>query len=293
MLMGLLSVLAIFLSVFLVINTISALMGQQIRQIGVMKAVGATTAKIVGIYLGLALAFGVIALIIAIPLAALASYGLTRFLIGLLNATPSGFSIPTASIVVQLVIGLAVPLLGALVPVLGGARLSVRQAITNYGLVSGGKPGTIDRLLEALPWLPRPLILSLRNTFHRKARLALTLATLVLGGAIFIAIFGVSESINQEVDQTARYYQADVNVDFDQFYPADEVETAVEAVPGVESVEGWSLVKGNVLREDGETSDQVYVFGSPGETDLVQPEMTEGRWLQPSDRMRSSFPTIS
>ncbi len=282
-LMGALSVMAIFLSIFLVINTITALMGQQIRQIGVMKAVGATTGNIVGIYLGLALAFGIIALIIAIPLAALGSRALTRFLIGLLNATPSAFAIPTRSIVLMLAIGLAVPLLGALFPVLAGARMTVRKAITNYGLVSSGRPGTIDRLLEILPWLPRPLILSLRNTFHRKARLALTLTTLTLGGAIFIAIFGVSESIDLEINQTAGYYQSDVNVELAQFYPFEELKSAITAIPGVESVEGWSIVRGNVMRKDGENDDQVFVYGAPDDTRLVQPVMTEGRWLEASD----------
>jgi putative ABC transport system permease protein len=73
-LMGALSVLVVFLSIFLVTNTI-ALMAQQIRQIGVMKALGATFSQVTGVYLGLVLAFGTLALLIAIPLTALASYG--------------------------------------------------------------------------------------------------------------------------------------------------------------------------------------------------------------------------
>jgi putative ABC transport system permease protein len=45
LLMGMLAVLAMFLTAFLVVNTISALMGQQLRQIGIMKAIGATTGQ--------------------------------------------------------------------------------------------------------------------------------------------------------------------------------------------------------------------------------------------------------
>ena len=47
-----LGVLALFLSGFLVINTISALMAQQVRQIGVMKAIGARRGQVVALYLG-------------------------------------------------------------------------------------------------------------------------------------------------------------------------------------------------------------------------------------------------
>ncbi len=219
MLMGALTVLVIFLSAFLVTNTISALMGQQIRQIGVMKAVGATMGQVVAVYLGLVLSFGLLALLIGIPLAGLASYGFSRWLIGMLNATPLPFSIPLGSLGLQAFIGLLVPVLGGLIPVIGGARCTVKQAITSYGLVSGEKPGLLDRLLDVLPWLSRPLILSLRNTFRRKSRLVLTLATLILGGAIFIAMFGVRESLYAEIDQSAAYYQADVNVELARPYP--------------------------------------------------------------------------
>ena len=282
-LMGALTVLVIFLSAFLVTNTISALMGQQIRQIGVMKAVGATMAQVVGIYLGLVLAFGGLALLIGIPLAGLASMAFSRWLIGMLNATPLPFSIPLGSLGLQIFIGLVVPVLGGLIPVVGGARCTVRQAITSYGLVSSGKPGLLDRLLEALPWLPRPLILSLRNTFRRKSRLVLTLATLTLGGAIFIAMFGVRESLYLEIDQSAAYYQADVNVEFTRPYPLDGVQAAIDGTPGVAAVEGWSTLRANVLHADGETSDQIVVYAPPAGTRLVDLVLTDGRWLLPTD----------
>ena len=283
MLMGALTVLVIFLSAFLVTNTISALMGQQIRQIGVMKAVGATMGQVMGVYLGLVLSFGILALLIGIPLAGLASYGFSRWLIEMLNATPLPFSIPISSIGLQIFIGLVVPVLGGLIPVIGGARCTVKQAITSYGLVSNGKPGLFDRMLEALPWLSRPLILSLRNTFRRKSRLVLTLATLTLGGAIFIAMFGVRESLYAEIDQSAAYYQADVNVELARSYPLEQSQAAIDGTPGVEAVEGWSTIKANVLHKDGETSDQIVVYAPPAGTRLVDLAMTEGRWLLPSD----------
>ena len=52
-----LGLLALILSSFLVINTISALMSQQVRQIGVMKSVGARRSQIVWMYLSSVLIF--------------------------------------------------------------------------------------------------------------------------------------------------------------------------------------------------------------------------------------------
>jgi putative ABC transport system permease protein len=69
--LGVLGGLSLFLSSFLVINTISAILAQQVRQIGVMKAVGARSGQIVGLYLALVAVYGLLALIIAMPLGAL------------------------------------------------------------------------------------------------------------------------------------------------------------------------------------------------------------------------------
>lgn len=282
-LMGALGILTIFLSGFLVTNTIAALMGQQTRQIGVMKAVGATTFQVVTLYLGLVLAFGLLALLVAVPLAAVASYGLARWLVGMLNANPSPFTISPVSLGLQIFIGLAVPLLAALVPVLGGSRLTVRQAMSSYGLNRSAAPGLFDRLIESVRGLPRPLLLSLRNTFRRKGRLALTLLTLVLGGAIFIAVFSVRDSLHAEISQTFAYYQSDVNVELAEPYPLAQLEEAVGQIPGVAAVEGWITQKANVLQPDGLNSDQVLLYAPPSDTGLVEPIMTAGRWLLPTD----------
>jgi putative ABC transport system permease protein len=282
-LMSALGVLTVFLSGFLVTNTISALMGQQIRQIGMMKAVGATMFQVTTIYLALVLAFGLLALLIAVPLAALAAYGLTHWLVGMLNATPSPFTIAPVSLALQLLIGLAVPLLAALVPILGGARLTVRQAITSYGLNTSARPGLFDRLIESVRGLPRPLLLSLRNTFRRKGRLALTLSTLTLGGAIFIAMFSVRESLHVEISQTLAYYQSDVNVELAEATPLTLLQAVVAEVPGVTAVEGWQTGKANVLHTDGLNSDQVFLFAPPSDSQLVEPVMLAGRWLRPDD----------
>jgi putative ABC transport system permease protein len=288
-LMAALSLLVVFLSAFLVTNTISALMSQQIRQIGVMKAIGATMGQMAVMYLGLVLAFSALALLIAAPLAGLAAYGLTNWLVGMLNANPLPFTIPLGALGLQFFIGIAVPVLGALIPVVGGAHLSVRQALTDYGLASSGKPVlailsiAVDHLFDNIQWLPRPLLLSLRNTFRRKARLVLTLSTLVLGGAIFIAMFGVRESMYRELDTALGYFQADINVVFARSYPLAQLQEAVTGIPGVVSMEEWATDKANVLHADDLSSDQILLYALPVDTRLVKPVMTAGRWLLPND----------
>ena len=75
MLMGIIGLLSLFLSAFLIINTVTALLAQQKRQIGVMKALGAGSSQLIGMYLLMVLVYGVLALLL---LPALARLGYAR-----------------------------------------------------------------------------------------------------------------------------------------------------------------------------------------------------------------------
>jgi putative ABC transport system permease protein len=282
-LMGGLGVLVVGLSAFLVVNTISALMGQQIRQIGIMRAVGATVDQVTGLYLVLVLAFGVAALLLAVPLSGYVAYATCNWMAGLLNVNLAGFRIPSAALILEIAVGLGLPVFGALIPVLNGTRITVREALSSYGVNLAKKISWFDRLLEQIRGLPRPLLISIRNTFRRKGRLALTLTTLTLGGAIFIGVFGVRDSINQALVKTFGYILSDVNVDFNQAYRFERLQEAVKGVPGVVSIEGWDYASAQAMKPDNKSGDDVILFALPSGSHLIKPVMTSGRWLIPGD----------
>ena len=77
--------ISLFLSAVLVVNMISALLAQQIRQIGVMKAVGASLRQVTGIYYGMVILLGVFGLLFGLPLAIVAGRGYAAFAAQMLN----------------------------------------------------------------------------------------------------------------------------------------------------------------------------------------------------------------
>jgi len=278
-----LGVMALLLSMFLVVNTISALLGQQIRQIGVMKAVGADMWQVMGMYLVLILLFSMVAMLVAVPLAGVASYAVSQYIAQLINTDLAGFRITNLALVCQIVVGLFVPLLASLVPVINGARMTVREAISNYGLAAQGRRSWFDRLLETVQVLPRPLLISLRNTFRRKGRLVLTLFTLLLGGSIFMAVLNVQQAMYDALDITFGYILSDVNVDFGRGYRSERIQEALKGIPGIRSFEGWGFSTAQSMKPDGVTGDQVVLFAPPSASKLIKPSMIEGRWLLPED----------
>ncbi len=283
LLLGVLGFLSLLLSGFLVINTISALLAQHVRHIGVMKAVGARSSQIMGMYFGLVLIFGVCALAIGIPLGALGARLFIRYVAGLMNFDLVNFYVPPQVIALQVAVGFIVPLLSALYPVISGTRITVREALSDYGL--GGKFGTsfIDRLLQRLRGLSRPLLLSLRNTFRRRGRLVLTLITLTLGGAIFVAVFSVQASLLLTLDEALNYWQYDVDVSFSRSYRIEQIENEALSVPGVVAAESWYYSSVLRRRDDDSESNTLLAIGLPAATVMLQPTLLEGRWLLPED----------
>lgn len=293
-----LGVLILFLSSSLIANTLSALLNQHLRHIGVIKLVGGQRRQVLRMYLILILAFGILALAIAVPLAGQGAYGLALFIAGELNFNLLGYRIVPAALVIQILVGLLIPLIAGLAPVIKGSRITVLRALSG-GLAdeeNQARPGQ-----TRLPWfdwmqvkatrllaargihVPRPFVISLRNTFRRKSRLALTLFTLTMGGAIFIAVFNVRVTLHDYIGEIGNYFVADVSLDFDQPYRLREIQQQAMQVDGIQHVEGWQFVSGDLLDENEQVLENINIFGPPAESELIDPLLVAGRWVRPGD----------
>lgn len=285
MIMGLLGVMAVFLSGFLVTNTISGLLAQQVRQIGIMKSIGARLYQIVIMYMVLVLSFGLIALAIAVPTSQIAANGFSAFIASFFNFDLNPAMPSLQVIVVQTFVSLVVPVLAAIIPVFLGTRVTIREAISSEQGAGAFGRSVIDRLIQRIRGLPRPLLLSLRNTFRRKGRVALTLTTLTLGGAIFISIFSIRNSLQLTLDDILdSLFNYDLEVTLDRDYRADYVINEALRIPGVEAAESWTISNVRRVMPDGNESLSIAMFGIPPDTQMISPKLVEGRWLLPEDQ---------
>jgi putative ABC transport system permease protein len=277
--------LALVLSGVLVATMISALLAQQVRQIGVMKAVGANASQVGSLYLGIVLGLGVVALAIGMPVAVLAGRAYAAFAVEMLNFEILSNEIPLGIFVLQVAVGLLVPVVAAATPIYRGSRVTVRQAINDYGLGQGiFKPGAFDRLLGRIRGSYRPLMLSLRNTFRRRWRLALTLGTLAMGGAGFIVAMNVSASMNSTVAVKFNATHYDIQLRFDRPYRVERIEQTIGGLPGVARVEGWGGAKAARVYQDGTQGNSFNVIAPPAQTELMTAlPIVAGRWLQTDD----------
>ncbi len=282
------AVMSLGLSTILVVNTINAIITQQIPQIGIMKTVGGLTRQIATLYLAGVAVYGLLSLLLAVPLGAFGGIALSQWMLQLINVPAAAFEVLPQSFLAQIGAGLLTPLLAGLWPVLQGVAISVREALSVYGLGTGHYGSRrLDRLMGRLHGLPRMTVLALRNTFRRMGRVLLTELTLIIAGAVFMMVMNTNYSFNETIAQIFKSFGWDVILGFEGLQRSDEVIPLIESRPHVQRAETW-IFRSGALRQiksdgaDGNNYD-VRVRAIPRDTQLFTPQLTAGRNLDPND----------
>jgi putative ABC transport system permease protein len=264
--------LTLVLSAFLVTSVMSAVMSQQIPQIGILKSLGARVHQTMSLYFQEVLLFGLIALVLAVPMGLVGAYFLADGVATGMNFNVTNFRLPSQTLILQGMSALLAPLFASLFPILSGSRITIREAISNY------KPDSASSV-SRFGDLPQIANLSVRNTFRRKGRLMLTFAALLLAGAMFIAIIGIRQSMRAAVRELQGDMNYDIGVDFTRPYSAKRIRDKVMQVPSVRSLETWAVDNGRLVFDEDHLSGSIALYGVPKNTVMAQPGVIHGSWL--------------
>jgi putative ABC transport system permease protein len=272
------SVMALLLSAILVATSLAATLARQVREIGVMKTVGARTGQLARLYAVLVAALGLVAAALALPAGIFGARAFARSVAAMLNFTLTSVELPLWVFAVQVAAGVIVPLLVAAIPIARAARITVREAIDQQG---------------APPPRPRSssLPLAVRNALRRPARLLLTMTLLSAGGAMFMTALDVSRGWERNLDKMRETRFYDVEVKLEEAEP-HAVAAGVRALPGVRIVESWGHSPAAIARPGRIDVVRTYpdrghgslaVLAPPPESALVRFPVLSGRWLVRGD----------
>jgi putative ABC transport system permease protein len=285
---------ALLLSTILVANMLGGLFTQQIPQIGIMKAIGARSVRIGRLYLAMTLVVAGVATLLALAPGSWLSRGFAPNVLGFLGIEPASLAPAWWTYPVVLAAGLLLPVAMALVPLVKTARTTVRAAIDHRGLsanprVAGGFLARLGRV----PWVDRGLLMALRNTTRRPARFLLSVGLLASAGAMFVAGMSARDSTQAVADDAVERLRWDVVVQLDSPVSVDALTPVLDRVPGVDRIEGWTVIPAGVsgpgqLPLTRTYPDQghggVFVTAIPADTTmLARPTLRSGRWLAPQE----------
>ncbi|MBY0434607.1 MAG: FtsX-like permease family protein [Cyclobacteriaceae bacterium] len=283
------SFLILILGSILVATSMATLMVKQVRQIGVMKTIGATSSQITGLYLLMITLLCVIALVIAIPLSRLAAAGFYNQIAVLLNLEIRNSSIPSWVVLLQIASGIFIPVIAAAFPVIRGSRISVRAALDNHGANQQNiHKNSWELKFSQLSFLSETFRLSIRNVFRLRSRLVMTLGLLAAGGAMFMTALNVSEAWNENLKRIYVQRLYDLEVRLNNSIQADSLLEEIKTIQGVSRAEGWSYSPTSVSKSNAFEVTQTYPdkgHGSftmqalPVPTQLLKPTIVAGKWL--------------
>ena len=285
LLLQLFSAATLVFSGTLVANLMAGTLARQVRQVGVMKAMGAASGQIVALYFAFVFLVAATAVAVGLPLGALLARAFAGFAAGQLNLGVSSFAVPAWVFLVVALVGLGWPLLAAAGPVVSAARRGVREAVQDSGL----RPFTGRAWVWSFSLIPadRILTLAFRNSLRRPWRTGLTLAALALGGAMLMTTANVYRGLLLAVDTSLATRSDDIDLRLLGLAPTKPLLERARAVPGVVEAEAWGHVLATVGLEDaGELvgTGRYSVLAPPADTKLFDPVVAEGRWPQPEEQ---------
>ena len=270
---------ALALCAALTINLVDSILTAEVRNIGVMKAIGGRYRQILLPYL---LSMGVLgALAATIGLSFALSFGRGAAAIA---ARMVNFDILTETDPIWLAPSMI--LLGMLIPmpltwwrVTRAVRKPVRAALQNDDhLEAGAGHLHFTRWMGWIPLLPR---MALRNLFRSPRRSALTAMMVALGIICFLMAANIRSSLLDTVDSVQRTRLASVSARMGAPVDTEEVTGWLAQFDEIESLEFWNSQRSTLL-EVGESIGRTQIVNFVShDSNMLVPDMMAGEWLDP------------
>lgn len=271
-LLGVITVLALLSAVVLISNTMSTLVAEQTREIGVMRALGARRRQVGLVYVRTTLLLGGLGALVGVGLGILLSNLLAGYFGSLYWAVDVGFGVDPRVLVASVLVGVLAPPLAALPAIRRGLRVDLRDALEASGSALGGQDAS-DRLLRRAAFLPRVLQIGLRNLGRRKRRSLATAAIVALAVGNLLAVLAVAEAARQSTRMAWGDHLEDVQVSTGGRALFDErAESIIRTTPGVAEAEP---VLKNTVELAGR---EAFVWGVEREP-LFRYRLAAGRWF--------------
>lgn len=145
--------MALFVGAFLILNSFNMTVLQRIREIGTLRALGASRRRIAGSIVGEALILAAVGSAIGLALGLLLAEALASAMRSFFGLPLSSLDVTAGAAVAAIVVGLIATTAGALNPALRAARISPIRALTG-GRGVEGRPGRARFLLGLALFLP-------------------------------------------------------------------------------------------------------------------------------------------
>jgi putative ABC transport system permease protein len=273
--------LMFIISAVVVSQLVKALISQQIRQIGILKAIGATATDILKIYFAMLFIVGVFSALLAIPAAIATGTAFSGFVATVLNFNILTTSLPHWVVLTLIGVSLSMPLIFTAFSIRKASKTQVREALTDYGITQN-----VSTLKFELDFLPHAMKLAIRNSRRKSSRLVATVFSMILGVAIFSSGFNVRQSLIELLDGFEQSLGYDVQLVLSDPVSRENAIAPFLALENIKEFEVWSGGQGAIQSKILASSSGVGIVALPYDTKMQSFKMIDGSWLSSNDRLQ-------
>lgn len=275
-LMNVFTVLALAAGLVLIANTMTTLIGEQRREIGMMKAIGGTRKQIRRAYLRTALLLGAAGSAIGVGLGLVVANAVVRFFGTTFFAISPGFEVSFPVLVASLVVGLVAPPLAALPAIRRGSRIPVREGLEEVPALQGGQ-AALDRLLRRLTFLPRTAQIGVRSVTRRGRRTVTTVMQIGLAVGTLLAVLALVDTVAKTTNAVWNQSHWDIELSTAVGTQFDaKAAQLIRSTPGVERAQPALM---NTLKFKGKDG---WLYAFPQQP-MFETPITEGRMFTAAD----------
>jgi putative ABC transport system permease protein len=283
--MAILALMILFVSLFLIANTMNTMVSEQTREIAMMKAIGATRRTVFRSFLTTSALIGFIGAGIGAGLGVFVASLVERTFMRQSFGFDAAFDVHWPTVVISLAVGVGVVVLASLPAIFRTLRVSVVEGLESHGISADYGRTFLDRSLMGIRGIPRTVQMGIRNAARRKGRSISTILQVAFAVAVVITMLNGGDGL---IDMTVRAY--DVRT-WDLWTtvadnPSDPMTVdkaaLIEGIDGVKSAEP-------VNRTSAQISDRTVPFyGYVQDTQALDFDTTllengRGRWWTPAE----------
>ena len=271
-LLDIVTLLALLSAVVLVANTMTTLIGEQLAEIGTMKAIGGRRRQIAHIYLTTALLLGLAGAVAGAVVGVVLSNVLARFFGAEFFGIEPPLAVDMPILLASLAVGVLMPPLAALPAVRRATRLSVREAF-EASQASLGAEGVVGRALRRVRFVPRSAQIGLRGVARSRRRAVATGLIVAVAVGNLLAVLAFATAVGDLTRAEWDKHREDIRLwtsGRDGF--TGEAQRLIRSYPGVAEAQPVLVSDVQVARNDA------FVWAVPHEP-LFDYTLSDGRWF--------------
>jgi putative ABC transport system permease protein len=284
-LIGTIGLLAFIMGAVLVSQLMRSVMASQVRQIGVLKAIGASQYQVFQIYIAMLIVMGLASGIIAVPLSIATGKAFSQFVAWKLNFDILTKTIPISVYTILISASLLLPVLLSFSILLKGTSISVRQALSDYGISQNIAPREFSFLKRI--GFSNALMLAIRNSLRNSRRLTVTILAMALGVSIFSTGFNVRQSLANLLANVENEMRYDVQVVLSRQTSREEALRPFQSIDNIKLVQLWNGGRGEIQSRLLATNKGAGIIALPANTELLKLKMIQGSWLANSQELET------